>query len=82
MQCSLFLVVVRKFYGLSQIFRPKFEEDHHNFAGIEIQTKLYQLNLFLFFLISFLIFENLIMHPTKTIISDFASLIEKKREEN
>ncbi len=31
-----------------QIFRPNFEEDHHNFAGIEIQAKLAESNLFIF----------------------------------
>jgi hypothetical protein len=38
------------FYPLfpNESFWPKFEEDHHNIAGIEIQAKLTQSNLFIF----------------------------------
>ena len=29
------------------IFRPNFEEDHHNFAGIDIRAKHAQSNLYI-----------------------------------
>ena len=32
--------------GLLDMFRPNFEEDHHNFAGIEIQAKLSRSNVY------------------------------------
>ena len=33
--------------GILDIFRPKIEEDRHNFAGIEIQAKLFESNLYI-----------------------------------
>jgi hypothetical protein len=30
----------RRASGFLEYFRPNFEEDHHNFAGIEIQAKM------------------------------------------
>ena len=40
-QFSLNLNAWKNYEGILDIFRPKFEEDRHNFAGFEIQTILF-----------------------------------------
>ncbi len=41
---------LQSYDGLLEIFRPNFEEDHPNFAGIEVQDELEQTqsNLYIF----------------------------------
>ena len=58
---------------LLDIYRPNFEEGHHNFAGIEIQAKGLEQTY---------ISSKLIMQLTKIIFSDSAIFIEKKTVEN
>jgi hypothetical protein len=62
---------LQSYHGLFQNLARNFEEEHHNFADIEIQAEVFESNLYFF--------KKLMMQPLKTVSLDSAMFIEKKR---